>query len=308
MPYLPVPEGLVTQAQLPSEPPLPVCGEIIVPDGTNRPVINGTAPEPVPVPEQTAIQTAASGTLTIVSNCTTLTSTSACTYYSNVAGGWIYINGTPTGGTASTGTLLAPTHTTPTASTWVQFDATAGWRIVSNGNFRTAELTEADRERMRTIEILRKARDFKKAKPSIKRALRLMANFGMEEDVRVFMSGGRIEVSHPDSLFKFVIEKGKKSLIEHTVRPGFSTPYTLSLYTKSDVHVANLCVYLRDTPVLDQILAISMFIKTGNEEEILKKANFFSLSDDLETRSIISLEKPELSRKLLRWNESEFLQ
>ena len=134
-----------------------------------------------------------------------------------------------------------------------------------------------------------------------------MANFGMEEDVRVFMGGGKIEVSHPDSLFKFVLEKGHSSLIERTLRPGSSTPYSLSLYTKSDVPVAKLCVYLKDTPVLDQILAISMFIKTGNEEEILRKANFYNLSDDRETREILSLEHPNLSKKLLRWDEQELI-
>jgi hypothetical protein len=172
------------------------------------------------------------------------------------------------------------------------------WYVVrpSYQQYQPVPMSEEEIAKRRTLEIMRRARDVEKAKPSIKRALRLMANFGMEEDVRVFMAGGRIEVSHPDSLFKFVIEKGHSNLIERTLRPGHSTPYSLSLYTKSDVHVARLCVYLRDTPLLDQILAISMFIKTGNEEEILRKANFFGLSDDVECRQILALEHPTLSK------------
>lgn len=285
-----------------------VSGTIIVPDSTPA-VVNTVMPESVDLPN---VEEGPASTFLITSNpgdrlvvpSGTFSATTTGTYYTGTAGGWLYFRSTsPTGGTAMTSAAF---FTSSTTSTTVWCNASTGhWHITPAA---VRELTEEDRARMRTIEILRKARDVEKAKPSIKRALRLMANFGMEEDVRVFMGGGKIEVSHPDSLFKFVLEKGHSSLIERTLRPGHSTPYRLGLYTKSDVHVADLCVYLKDTPILDQILAISMFIKTGNEEEILRKANFFSLSDDRETREIISLEHPSLSKKLLRWDEQEFLQ
>ena len=201
------------------------------------------------------------------------------------------------------------TQTTATTFATATTMLEGSWYVVrpSYQQYQPAPLSDEEIAKIKTLEIMRRARDVEKAKPSIKRALRLMANFGMEEDVRVFMAGGRIEVSHPDSLFKFVIEKGHSNLIERTLRPGHSTPYSLSLYTKSDVHVARLCVYLKDTPILDQILAISMFIKTGNEEEILRKANFFSLSDDVECRQILALEHPNLSNKLLMHDERRLL-
>jgi hypothetical protein len=125
-----------------------------------------------------------------------------------------------------------------------------------------------------------------------------MLNVGFEEEARIFLKGDTVEVAHPESLFKFVIKKAYHSVMDRTERPGHSTPYALSLHTKSDVHVANLCVYMKDTPMLDQVLAVAMFIKSGSEEMILKQANWFRLNDDRELREILALEYPYLRRKL----------
>lgn len=138
----------------------------------------------------------------------------------------------------------------------------------------------------------------KSVKSSIKRALSLMANFGMEEDAKVFLGGNEIEVSHPDSMFKFVLSKKYHSVIARTEYPGHSTPYHLSLFTKTDVHVADLCVYMEDTPMLDQVLALSMFVKTGNEDQLLKKANFRALCSSLEFRKQLAVGNPMLQKKL----------
>lgn len=145
----------------------------------------------------------------------------------------------------------------------------------------------------------------KSTRNSIKRALKLMTGLGFEEDVRIFLNGDSIEVSHPDSLLKFVITKYSRSLIRRTEHPGLSTPYRLELYTKSDVHVADLCVYMEETPVLDQVLGVAMFIKSGSEEMILSQANWSSITDDMEMREILALEYPYLKPKL-RLNDSRF--
>lgn len=137
----------------------------------------------------------------------------------------------------------------------------------------------------------------KSIRNSIKRALSLWSNFGMEEDARIFLGGDSIEVSHPDSLFKFVMKKSR-SLIAGTSYPGVSVPYQLDLYTKSNVHVADLCVYMDDTPMLDQLFALTMFVKSGNEAELLREANFRRLTQDRELREIIALECPYLEKKM----------
>lgn len=138
----------------------------------------------------------------------------------------------------------------------------------------------------------------KSVKGSIKRALKLMMNFGMEEEVRIFLSGETIEISHPESLYKFVITKYSGNLLRATEFPSYSTPYKLELYTKTNVHVANLCVYMKETPVLDQVLGVAMFIKTGCEEDILEKANFSALNSDIEFRRSLAGNDPVMQKKL----------
>jgi hypothetical protein len=125
-----------------------------------------------------------------------------------------------------------------------------------------------------------------------------MDNVGFGDDIRIFLGGDDIEIAHPESMFKFVLTKHRHpTLIEKTINGGYSTPYHLRLFTKTNVHVANLCVVLEDTPILDQILAVSMFIRTGDEEHILQKANWSSLTDDEDTLLQIAVERPQLCSK-----------
>jgi hypothetical protein len=138
----------------------------------------------------------------------------------------------------------------------------------------------------------------KRTKSSIKRALKLMFNMGFEEEARIFLNGDSIEVSHPDSEFKFVITKYNNSLIHRTEYPGCSTPYQLELYTKTNVFIAKLCIYMEGTPVLDQVLGVALFIKSGDESKILRKANWLSLSNNMELREQLALSYPDLTSKL----------
>lgn len=138
-------------------------------------------------------------------------------------------------------------------------------------------------------------------KNSIKRALKLLDNFGMEEDAKIFLKGDEIEVSHPDSMFKFVITKRDyNKVLRSTEFPMKSIPFRLELFTKSGIHIANLCVYAEDTPMLDQLFMIAMYVKTGNEEDLLRKANFFSVTQDRKLKEIIVSEVEYLRPKLLR--------
>lgn len=160
-------------------------------------------------------------------------------------------------------------------------------------------MDEPDRLRSQREYTRRRSAQVQTAKSAIKRALKLMDNVGFGNDVRVFLGGDTVEVCHPDSMFKFLLSKHRNNLIERTIHPGVATPYKLELYTKTDVHVANLCVYMVDTPILDQILALSMFIKSGDENHILETANWSCIIDDPVLLQSIALQAPSLSRKLL---------
>lgn len=154
--------------------------------------------------------------------------------------------------------------------------------------------------RKRRLEYQReRERKIHRAKNAIKRALKLMDNVGFGNDIRIFLRGDSIEIAHPASLFKFVLHKQSyHSVIDKTINAGVGTPYVLDLYTKTDVFVASLCVYLKDTPILDQILAVSMFIKSGDEDIILKQANWLQLTDDEDVVLDIAVNYPELEDKL----------
>lgn len=213
--------------------------------------------------------------------------------------------------TSSTAPMIAAPNTAPTVSTiattyynwagtWTETSTwTDNYRILTNEGqvWVTGTSVALSASLLRHSAMIR-AREDKKARSAIKKALKLIANVGFEEEARIFLKGDTVEVSHPDSLLKFVIKKGFHSVIGRTKSPGISTPYSLSLYTKSDVHVANLCVYMRDTPMLDQVLALAMFIKSGSEEMILRQANWSRLTQDQELREILKLEHPYLIDKL----------
>lgn len=139
----------------------------------------------------------------------------------------------------------------------------------------------------------------KAAKSSVKRAIKLLDNFGMEKDTKIFLSGDEIEVSHPDSLFKFVITKRDYSnILRNAERPPASVPFRLELFTKTGLHVANLCVYAENTPMLDNLMVIAMYVKTGNEEDLLRTANYFQLTNDDKLKEILVLEHPFMENKL----------
>lgn len=133
---------------------------------------------------------------------------------------------------------------------------------------------------------------------AIKKAIKLITGLGFDDELKVFLGGNEIEISHPDSNFKFVITKYNNDLISRTKYPGHSAPFKLELYTKSNVFVSKLCVYLENTPILDQLLGVIMFIKTGAEDMILEQSNFYGLTDNIEIRDILSQQYPQLSGKL----------
>ncbi|WP_087865619.1 hypothetical protein [Comamonas thiooxydans] len=118
----------------------------------------------------------------------------------------------------------------------------------------------------------------KRAKSALKKASQLFLSMGKSRELNLFIAGKEVTLSHPESQLKFVVRSLgtedwliRRSVSEFTAH----TPFELALFTKTDVFIGNLCVYFADSPVLDQILSLSLFIDSGEEEVILEKANFF---------------------------------
>lgn len=137
------------------------------------------------------------------------------------------------------------------------------------------------------------------ARGAIKKALKLFSSFGMEPQVRMLVSGEKVTLEHPESYFKLEVAPLQSNWLEQrTVAPGGHAPFQLSLLTKEDIFVARLCVLFDKTPVLDQLLALSMYVQTGNEMELLQKANWFGVPDVKVARQLLSEKAPELAAKL----------
>ncbi len=160
----------------------------------------------------------------------------------------------------------------------------------------------AQRKRMKELQVQEHGlRD--KAKAAIKKATRLFQGLGQDDNLKLFVSGSEVCLSHPQSSFKFILKPLQVSgwLLDRTMVGRSHTPYELSLYTKEDVFLAKLCVYFNNTPVLDQLLALTLFVQSGEEVKILEKANWFATEQWSDAKTRVVLEAyPQLQDKLPR--------
>jgi hypothetical protein len=151
----------------------------------------------------------------------------------------------------------------------------------------------------RVLKVAEQRKTQRRARSAIKKALRLFSRTGLEDSVRMMVSGHEVELSHPDSPFKFVLQPLQAGWLEQkTVAPGGHVPYQLSLLTKDDVFLSRLCVLFDETPVLDQLLALTFFVQSGNEQDILSKANWFGYESSAKLRSVLEDKAPALLPKV----------
>jgi hypothetical protein len=149
----------------------------------------------------------------------------------------------------------------------------------------------------RVVALQRKAQ--RRARSAVKKAVRLFTRTGLEESVRLMVSGREVELSHPDSPFKFVLQPLQAGWLEQkTLVPGGHVPYQMTLLTKDEVFLSRLCVLFDQTPVLDQLLALTLFVESGSEAEILSKANWFGYESADAVRAILEEKAPSLLNKV----------
>lgn len=142
-------------------------------------------------------------------------------------------------------------------------------------------------------------RERRHVRGAIKKGLSLLTKFGRHKEAQLLVSGHRAVLSHPDSPFKLELAPYTSGwLTARTRRPSGTAPFEIHLMTKDDVHLGRLCVLFQDTPVLDQLLALSMYVDTGNEMELLQKANWFGVKDESRVRQVLQDKAPQLLDKL----------
>lgn len=154
-------------------------------------------------------------------------------------------------------------------------------RVMSPAGSQLADSEQGISVRELTTGVPRK--DTASSRSAIKKAFKLFDRLGKSQDVRMLVHGHEVTLSHSASPFKFVLKAHCGDwLHRRTDNPGHGAPFSVHLLTKEDVHIAQLCVYLDNTPVLDQLLAMTLFVESGQEKILLEKANWFGISDDVE--------------------------
>lgn len=141
------------------------------------------------------------------------------------------------------------------------------------------------------------------ARSAIKKVLKLFERTNRLDTVQALVGGHEVVIAHPSSPFKFVLTAFRSDWLERaSVNPSMSSPFNIRLFTKTDVHLANLCVYFKDTPVLDQLLALMLYIESGQESQVLKTANWFGVDDiDRIAAELDTVGTPELKERVT-WN------
>lgn len=170
-------------------------------------------------------------------------------------------------------------------------------RLFSSQPHHQAQLVLPTTKAVSRVLMAKKKRN--QARGAIKKALALLTSFGMQKSVSMLVSGETVTLAHPDSPFKLEVAPLKGGWLEEkTVTMSGHVPFRLSLLTKEGEFLSRLCVLFDKTPVLDQLLSLSLFVQTGNEMELLTKANWFGYDDAARVRTILAEKSPTLVGKL----------
>lgn len=94
-----------------------------------------------------------------------------------------------------------------------------------------------------------------------------------KNDVSMFVSGKEIRVE--GNRFTFVVKRSNIHSMDHGA-------LNISVHDKtSDERMFDLCWYVTETPALDQVSALVLAVKTGDEDEIIRIGNLFKIEYDI---------------------------
>lgn len=124
------------------------------------------------------------------------------------------------------------------------------------------------------------AENKKRARKSISKAMDLFGKLFNRKDIEGFIKGYEYIVE--GDKFNYRLTKSDRtSILHHTLNPkSFHIPYDLEITTKNNVVLTQVCYLFDNTPIIDQIIAFTLMIKSGNEDDSLNKANFFNITPE----------------------------
>lgn len=154
-------------------------------------------------------------------------------------------------------------------------------------------------------------RERKRRRRVLSKSAAAAGRFLGEKSVRTFISGEAILIEGQRYNYRVIKMENYPLLVQAGNPGGAHIPYKLVLETKGGEKLASLCVYFEDTPVFDQILALSLHVRDYEKELlILTKANFSQQTpaydqdaflNDLRPRPIAPEGLPSLPRINNEW-------
>jgi hypothetical protein len=148
---------------------------------------------------------------------------------------------------------------------------------------------------------LKKEDVIKFGKKSIKKAIKLYKNLFNNNNIELFISGDSFIIE--GDLFNYGIKKSSISIMQHTINPvNIHIPYSLEILNKDNVVLCNACVYFQETPIIDQIIALTLHIQSGREGELLKIANFFNKKPAYYNTQYFNEKKSKINEKELEYS------
>lgn len=111
------------------------------------------------------------------------------------------------------------------------------------------------------------------ARKAMKKGVSLFSKLFGKRDIQLFLSGDGFTVE--GEKFNWLVRRSPSvDLVAHTADPHvYHIPYSLQILTKDNVVLGDCCVYFDGTPVVDQLIALVLHVKNGNEEEVVRTMN-----------------------------------
>ena len=128
------------------------------------------------------------------------------------------------------------------------------------------------------VKLKPKPEKISKKTPGVKilnKSLKIIRKFFPATELMDFLKC--IEVVVPGELFDYGFKlRERKDLIRYSKNiTTFSINWDLVIYTKLGEKIARSCITFKGSPILDQVLAVYLLLKSGKEKEILLNSGFF---------------------------------
>jgi hypothetical protein len=152
-----------------------------------------------------------------------------------------------------------------------------------------AAFDKAVKER-RSLERLR-VRAAKRRRKVLARSFTTLAQVAGQETARMFLGGDFIRID--GRAFSFLLRRRSDP-----TATGHSGLEIKLADRASGEELTHLCLYFEDTPALDQVAAIAMHVAAGEEDDLIRTGNFYSVKEAAASHPALLAIKPPPDRRI----------